>query len=53
MEPKRIDVEETRMADFFSFIKDYGPEWGLFMAALISLFTLGLSIIKKSWQKQG
>jgi len=43
-EPKRIDVEETRMADFFSFIKDYGPEWGLFAGIVISLFALGFSI---------
>jgi len=49
MEVKRID-ETARMMDLFSFIKDYGPEWGLFAGLIISLLTLGLSI-KKDCQK--
>ena len=45
IEVKRID-KKARIMDFFSFMKDYGPEWGLFAGLLISLFTLGLSITK-------
>ena len=43
-EVRRIDVKNTRVKDFLSFMKDYGPGWGLFTGLLISLFTLGLSI---------
>jgi hypothetical protein len=42
---KRID-ETARIMDLFSFIKDYGPEWGLFAGLIISLMTLGFSIQK-------
>lgn len=49
MEVKHID-ETARMMDLFSFIKDYGPEWGLFAGLIISLLTLGLSI-KKDYHK--
>jgi hypothetical protein len=51
-EPKRID-RETRMMDFFSYIADCGPEWGLLAGALISLFTLGLSIRKDYSESKG
>ena len=49
MEVKRIG-ETARMMDLFSFIKDYGPEWGLLTGLIISLLTLGLSI-KKDYRK--
>ncbi len=52
MEPKRIDIEETKMTDFFSFIKDFGPEWGLFAGMVISLLTLGLSITRDYSKEQ-
>jgi len=53
MEVKRID-RKARIMDLFSFMKDYGPEWGLFAGLIISLMTLGFSIQKdyrKSKQK--
>lgn len=49
MEVKRID-DTARMMDLFSFIKDYGPEWGLFAGLIISLITLAYSI-KKDYRK--
>ena len=50
MEVMRIDVGKSNVKDFLSFIRDYGPEWGLFAGVLISLFTLGFSI-KKGYRK--
>jgi len=54
MEVRRIAVEKSSIKDFFSFVKDYGPEWGLFAGLLISFITLGFSFTKdyrKSKQK--
>ena len=50
MEVKRIDIQKSSLKDFLSFMKDFGPEWGLFAGLLISLFTLGYSI-KKDYRK--
>ena len=50
MEVKRINIEKTKLKDFLSFMKDFGPEWGLFAGMLIALFTLGYSI-KKDYRK--
>jgi Calcineurin-like phosphoesterase len=47
---RRIDVQESSMKDFLSFMRDFGPEWGLLTGLLISLFALGLSI-KKDYSK--
>jgi len=52
LEVKRID-KKARIMDLFSFMKDYGPEWGLFAGLLISLFTLGLSIVKDYRKNKG
>jgi len=46
IEVKRIDVHKSSLKDFLSFIKDFGPEWGLFVGMLISLLILGYSTIK-------
>ncbi len=45
-EVTRIKVEKSNIKHFLSFMKDYGPEWGLFAGMLISLFVLGYSIKK-------
>ncbi len=49
MEVKRID-DTPRMMDLFSFMKDFGPEWGLLAGSVISLLTLGFSM-KKDYRK--
>ena len=46
LELKRIDVENANAKNFLSFVKDYGPEWGLFAGMTLSLLTLGLSVWK-------
>ncbi len=53
MEVKRINNEKTRVKDLLSFMKDFGPEWGLFAGLLISLFTLGYSIKKDYRRSRG
>jgi hypothetical protein len=50
MELSRIDVQKSSMKDFLSFIKDFGPEWGLLAGLLISLSILAYSI-KKDYRK--
>lgn len=45
MEVKRIE-ETARLMDPLSFIKDYGPEWGLFGGMILSLLALGFSVWK-------
>lgn len=49
-EIRRIDVKKSSMKDFLSFMKDYGPEWGLLAGLMISLFALGRSI-KRGYRK--
>ncbi len=49
-EVRRIDVEKSSIQHFISFMKDYGPEWGLFAGMLISLFALGYSVKKDHHQ---
>ena len=53
MEVKRINIEKTKLKDFLSFMKDFGPEWGLFAGMLISLLTLGLSVNKDYRKRTG
>lgn len=50
-ELKRIDVQKSSLKDFRSFMKDYGPEWGLCAGLLISLLTLGYSMKKDRRKK--
>ncbi len=55
MEVKRLD-DTPRMMDLSSFVKDYGPEWGLLAGLIISLLTLGWSMrrdSRKSKRKPG
>ncbi len=47
MEVRRIDVQKSSTKDFLSFMKDFGPEWGLLAGMLISLIALALSIKKE------
>jgi len=50
MEVRRIDVEKSSVKGFLSFMKDYGPEWGLFAGMLISVFSL-LYSVKRNYSK--
>ena len=53
MEVRRIDAQKSSLKDFLSFVKDFGPEWGLFAGMLISLLTLGLSVNKDYRKRTG
>jgi hypothetical protein len=54
MEVRPIEAKMVAAKNFLSFLKDFGPEWGLFAGSILSLLTLGFSIQKdyrKSKQK--
>ena len=51
IEVRRIDVENENAKNFLSFVKDYGPEWGMFAGMILSLLTLGLSLGKDQRQE--